>query len=293
MTVRIGLCQWEVARGGLDAWAARLDEDVSAAVAEGAELLVLPEYAPLEASFVNAPDLEGELARALVTAPAVCAAAAEIARRHGVWLLAGSLPVAGRGRVVNRAPLISPDGMVAMQDKHVPTRFEAEQWEISPGEPPSVFETPWGKIGIAVCFDAEFPTLVRAQVEAGAWLILVPACTDTRHGFGRVRVACAARAMENQCFVGLAPMVGEAPWSAALDVNHGHAALFGPIDRGFPEDGVLARGPDDEGAWVFVDADPERLKKVRAEGAVLNHLRWPGPVPRCPVRSPAAWSWRP
>ena len=62
------------------------------------------------------------------------------------------------------------------------TRFETESWGVRSGLPPAVFETPWGRIGIAICYDSEVPPLVRAQVEANAWLILVPTCTDTLHG---------------------------------------------------------------------------------------------------------------
>lgn len=284
MTLRIGLLQWEVQRGGsLEAWVLRLDREVAHARRLGAELLVMPEYAPLEAAFGPEPDLAGELARATALAPALLAAACRIARRHGVWLLPGTLPVAIEGRVVNTAPLIGPDGAAATQHKHVMTRFEAEQWGIAPGDPPRVFDTPLGRLGIAICFDAEFPTLVRAQVEAGAVLILVPSCTDTLHGFNRVRIAAAARAMENQCYVAMAPTVGAAPWSAALDVNRGYAAVFGPVDRGFPEDGVLARGGLDEPGWVFADLDPLRLEAVRAHGAVRNHASWPPAPHACPV----------
>jgi predicted amidohydrolase len=123
---------------------------------------------------------------------------------------------------------------------------------------------------------------VRTQVEAGAWLVLVPTCTDTMHGFNRVRFAAQARALENQCFVALAPTVGEAPWSAALDHNRGFAAVFGPIDRGFPEDGVIARGALDSPGWVFAELDAARIERVRREGAVLNHRDWP----RAPVATP-------
>jgi predicted amidohydrolase len=172
---------------------------------------------------------------------------------------------------------------VAMQDKHAMTRFEAERWSMQSGAPPSVFDTAFGRIGIAICFDAEFPHLVRAQVEAGAWLILVPTCTDTLHGFNRVRIASAARAMENQCFVAMAPTVGEAPWCGAMDSNRGYAAAFGPVDRGFPEDGVLARGALDAAQWVYCDLDPARLAAVRQDGAVRNHQSWPPAPPPCAV----------
>jgi predicted amidohydrolase len=107
---------------------------------------------------------------------------------------------------------------------------------------------------------------VRAQVEAGAWLVLVPACTDSIHGFNRVRFSAQARALENQCFVAVAPTVGLAPWSAALDANHGAASVHGPVDRGFPEDGVLAAGGMDVPGWVFCTLDPRRDRAGAARG---------------------------
>ena len=107
---------------------------------------------------------------------------------------------------------------------------------------------------------------MRAQVEAGAWLILVPTSTDTMWGFNRVRLAARARALENQCYVAIAPTVGDAPWSATLDTNRGYAAVYGPVDRGFPEDGLLARGALDADQWVFADLDPARWKQVGTDG---------------------------
>lgn len=285
--LRLGMLQWQVGdTPGLDAWATRLDGAVAEAVGHGARLLLMPEYAPMEMAAGDTPDVTAELARAVALAPAALAAARAVARRHGVFLLPGTLPFGDGGRIVNRAPLIAPDGRVAFQDKHVMTRFEAEQWGVAPGAPPGVFATPWGRIGIAICFDCEFPALVRAQVEAGAWLVLVPTCTDTMHGFNRVRLAARARAMENQCFVAIAPTVGLTPWSAALDANRGYAAVFGPVDHGFPEDGVIARGTLDADQWVYADLDRDRIDAVRANGAVRNHANWPADPPPCPVVEP-------
>jgi len=282
--LRVAMLQWQVQPcDGLAGWAARLDRVVAEAAGHGARLLLLPEYAPLEFAAGQVPDVAAELAAAIEFAPDAVALASGIARRHGVWLVPGSLPFRVGDHVVNRAPLLSPGGAVAFQDKHVMTRFEAEHWGMQPGTPPAVFDTAFGRIGLAVCFDAEFPHLVRAQVEAGAWLILVPACTDTLHGFNRVRLAAAARAMENQCYACLAPTVGDAPWCGTLDRNRGFAAAFGPVDRGFPDDGVLARGALDEAQWVYADLDPARLEAVRRDGAVRNHLAWPPAPPPCRV----------
>jgi predicted amidohydrolase len=284
VSVRVGLLQWRVRPcEGLAGWADRLDREVAEAAGHGARLLLMPEYAPLEFAAGRTPDLAAELASAVAQADEAVAVARRVAQRHGVYLVPGSLPFRVGAKLVNRAPLLSPSGGVAFQDKHVMTRFEAEQWGMQAGAPPAVFDTAFGRIGIAVCFDAEFPHLVRAQVEAGAWLILVPTCTDTMHGFNRVRIAAAARAMENQGFVCLAPTVGEAPWCGTLDRNRGFAAAFGPVDRDFPEDGVLARGALDEAQWVYADLDPARLEMARREGAVRNHSSWPPAPPPCTV----------
>ena len=286
--LRIGLMAWRIGRGeGVAAWASRLDRAVAEAAGARARLLLLPEYAPLEAAAGDQPDLAAELRRGVAQAAEAVAAARAVARRHGVWLVPGTMPFADGARIVNRAPLIAPDGRVAFQDKHVMTRFEAEEWGISPGTPPAVFDTEFGRIGIAICFDAEFPPLVRAQVEAGAWLILVPSCTDTLAGYHRVRIAAAARAMENQCFVAMAPTVGAAPWIGTLDANCGAAGAYGPVDRGFAEDGVVVQGALDAPGWVYADLDPARLEAVRRDGAVRNHLAWPAPPPPCAVRTPA------
>jgi predicted amidohydrolase len=277
--LRLGLLQYPVERPpSIAAFGAKLDRWIGEAKGR-ADLLVLPEYAAVElgAALVgrDGTDEPTELAAMVAHADAILAEMRAAARRNRVWLLAGSLPVRDGDRVVARAPLIAPDGRAAFQEKRSMTRFEDERWGIHSGAGPHVFDTPWGRIGISICYDVEFPKHVRTQVEAGAWLILAPSCTDSLHGFTRVRVSAAARAIENQCYVACTPTVGEAPWSAALDVNHGHAAVFCPADRGFPADGVLASGEMDAAQWVFCDLDPARIEAVREHGAVRNHRDWP------------------
>ena len=166
---------------------------------------------------------------------------------HQVVLLAGSFPLQVEdGRFVNRAWLFTPSGGCGYQDKQIMTRFEREHWGIAPGEPHKVFRTSLGCIGIAICYDSEFPLLVRQQVEQGVELLLVPSCTDAAAGYHRVRVAAAARALESQCYVLLSPLVGTLDWSPAVDVNVGAAGVYGPPDRGFPDDGIVAAGTLDQ-----------------------------------------------
>jgi predicted amidohydrolase len=286
--LRLGLLQYRIERlADIAAFARKLDALVAEGVRGGGDLLVLPEYAGMElaAALTGGPaDARAELEAICAVQAALLEVAQDTARRHGVWLLGGALPWRGENRRTRlRAPLIAPDGRVALQDKRVNTRFEVESLGLDAGEWPGVFATPWGTIGVAVCYDVEFPTLVRAQAEAGAWLILAPACTDTLHGFNRVRIAARARALENQCFVAIAPTVGDAPWSATLDANRGFAAVYGPVDQGFPEDGTIAEGRLDADGWLFAELDPARLELVRDKGAVRNFRDWPGTPAGCGV----------
>lgn len=277
--LRLGLLAWPVTRvTSIAAFGAKLDHWLDLA-GGAADLCVLPEYACVELGAAlageDSPDEARELAALVDHAVPILATMRAAAMHAGVWLLPGSLPMRRGAQVVNVSPLIAPDGSMAFQDKRLMTRFEAERWGVSPGAMPGVFETPWGRIGISICYDVEFPKFVRVQVEAGAWLILVPSCTDTSRGFSRVRIGAQARALENQCFVAVAPTVGAAPWSAALDENHGQAAVYGPPDRGFPEDGVVAAGAMDTPGWVFATLDPGLIESVRAAGAVRNHRDFP------------------
>ncbi len=284
MILRLGLLPYRVGRyATLHAWTAALDRRVAEAAAAGAQLVVLPEYASMDAVAAPLPSLLAEVDAACGQHDAVIEAMRGVAGRHDVWMLGGSLPVRRQQALFNHAALLAPDGRAGFQDKHVLTRFERELWGLAPGRLPGVFDTPWGRVGIAICYDIEFPPLVRAQVEAGAWLILVPASTDALAGFNRVRLAARARALENQCFVAVVPTVGDAPWLTSLDVNHGYAAVFGPVDRGFPDDGVIARGDMNADSWVYADLDPARLDAVRGEGAVFNHRDYPAAPPPCPV----------
>lgn len=282
--MRIVLSPFEITRPtGLDNFLAGIDALLADAKTGRADILVLPEYASmaLAGAFVTTADVAAELDAVVSRADTLIAGFVALARRHGIMLLAGTVPMRGDdGAIRNRAPLIDGDGRIAFQDKRVMTRFESEHWGIIPGAPPSVFVTDHGRIGISICYDSEFPLLVRAQVLAGADIILIPTCTDTLRGFNRVRLSARARALENQCYTALAPTTGTAPWSGTLDENRGYACAFGPVDRGFPEDGLLARGALDAPDLLFIDCDPARLAATRADPAVRNHGDWPdNPAP--------------
>lgn len=256
---------------------------VAEAAAAGSRLLVFPEYASMSLAALFSDDVRADLHRQIEHMQALrddyLALHSRLARRHRLYLLAGSFPwrLDGDGtRFHNRAWLCAPSGATAFQDKRMMTRFEREQWHIAGGAavPIKVFDTALGRIAVDICYDVEFPMMVRAQVEAGAELILAPSCTDTLAGHHRVHVGARARALENQCLIGVAPLVGEAAWSPAVDVNHGAAALYGPPDRGLPEDGILVQGRLDTVAWLYADVDPETTTAALREGQVFTRRDW-------------------
>lgn len=274
--LRLAAAGLPVARpAGIEGFRARLDDTAREARAGGAAMLLMAEYFSMEVAAGAGPDAAGELARAVELADRLVDAARSVAAAHGLWLLPGSFAMRQGGAIVNRAPLIAPGGTVHWTEKHRMTRFEAEEWGVSPGTRPSPIDTPWGKVGVAICYDAEFPPITRALAEAGAFLILVPACTECMAGATRVEISARACAIQNQCYVAVAPTLGEAPWSAALDRNSGRAGVFCPADRGFPDDGVLAGGEWNRAGMVFAELDPQRLDAVRRDGAVRNFADWP------------------
>ncbi len=257
----------------------RLRLAVTKAADNGARLIVFPEYASMVLTALFAADLRNDMARQLAELQPLrdryLQLHIDLAKQHGVYLLAGSFPwQIAENRYVNRAWFCSPSGAAEFQDKLIMTRFEREEWNISGGEELKVFDTALGRIGIDICYDIEFPLLARAQAQAGATLLLAPSCTDTIAGYWRVRVGAQARALENQCCVIQASLVGDAPWSPAIDINIGAAGIYGPPDRGFPDDGVLECGKLNDSGWVSAEIDPMHIEAVRRDGQVLNHLHW-------------------
>lgn len=278
--IRVAAAQYPVEQlPSFDAWEAKLGRWVSDAVLEGAQLLVFPEYAAMELAGCvpeAAGDLQASLELVMSLGGRIDEAHRQLAVHHGVTILAGSRPCRdGRGLIVNRARLFCPDGRSAHQDKIVMTRFERETWGISGGESIAVADTPFGRVGISICYDAEFPLIARAQTEAGAKIILVPSATDNMQGYWRVRLGAQARALENQCYVVQAPTVGMAPWLPSLDENYGAAAIYGPPDGITPDNGVFAIGEASAPQWVFADIRLEEVDLWRRAGAVLPFRHWP------------------
>ena len=278
--VRIAAAQYPPeALASLGAYRDKLARWVAEAAGAGAQLLVFPEYGAMEYAAAAGASVAGDLAASLPAVsdalPEMDAAHADLARKYGVHILAASGPSArSGGRFVNAARLFAPSGRIGVQEKLIMTPFERD-WGISGGDRLRVFETALGRIGIAICYDSEFPLLVRAEAEAGAEIVLIPSCTEFVSGYNRVRTAGLARALESTCVTVLSPTVGDALWSPAIDRNSGAAGVFVPADHSFSDTGVLAEGPLNRPQWVYADVDLTRLAEIKATGEMRNATDWP------------------
>ncbi len=281
MNVKIASAQYDISF--LTSWQQyqnKVEQWVAEAARQDAKILLFPEYASMELASLFGKDVYSSLSKQLAAMQSVHNDYIELfkylAKQCQCIVQSGTFPVEIEPGVYrNRAYLFMPDGSFDYQDKLIMTRFENEQWFIQGGTELKCFDTEYGKIAINICYDSEFPLLARKQVEMGVNLILVPSCTDTVAGYHRVKIGCQARALENQCYVVQSPLVGNAPWSEAVDVNVGAAAIYTPVDRGFPDNGILAIGNFNAVTWLIAEISLDGIQTVREQGQVFNYRDWP------------------
>ncbi len=149
------------------------------------------------------------------------------------------------------------------------TRFETEDWKVSPGTRLRVFDTAIGRLAVAICYDVEFPELARAAARQGAYLLVVPSCTEDRQGFLRVRYCAQARAIENQLYVIHASTVGSLPMVPAVSMNFGQASILTPSDFPFSRDGILAEGVPNQESMLIGELNMETIEDSRVHGTVV------------------------
>jgi len=196
------------------------------------------------------------------------------AQALGVWLLVGSLALKtddADGRFANRSVLISAQGtIVARYDKiHMfdVAIDEVESYQESAGYRPGnravLADTPFGKIGLTICYDMRFPHLYRRLAHAGAQIITVPAAFSPVTGAAHWESLLRARAIETGCFV-FAP--GQTGNHGGTRQTHGHSLAVSPWGE------VLADGGTAPGV-TLVDFDPADVGKSRQRVPSLTHDR--------------------
>jgi predicted amidohydrolase len=239
-------------------------------------LLVFPEYFTVQLltlGEIKRPiceqvrDLAGQVPR--FTEMMAC-----LARKHRLHIVAGTIPVmdAAGDALYNDSYFFGPSGRYASQGKLHMTRFEKDDWKVSPRSKLRIFETEFGRLAVAICYDVEFPEIARAAAHENANILVVPSCTDDRQGYLRVRYCAQARAIENQMYVIQSHTVGSLPMVPAVSLNYGQAAILTPSDFSFSRDGILAEGNPNQEMMVIGELNLKSIAESRSHGTVLPLL---------------------
>ena len=248
---------------------ATLRDAAEQAAMDGAQMLALPEAAGLM-------DRDKDHAWAQITAEAddpFLAACCALARAHGLWIQAGSTPVrAPDGRVFNHATLIDPAGnLTEHYDKiHLFDVFlegrapTGESARYSPGTEAVVAETPWGTMGLSICYDLRFPHLYRDYAKVGAGVMFVPSAFIVPTGRAHWEVLLRARAIENGAWVVAAAQVGQ---HADGRVTWGHSLIISPWGE------VLVDLGGDTPRQVTFDLDMTQVASARQQIPSLKNER--------------------
>jgi predicted amidohydrolase len=236
------------------------------------EVVVFPEYFTLQ--LLTLGNLKRPIAEQVRDLPRYVARYSEmlarLAREHSLYIIGGTILTQGSGdKVHNECFLFGPNGDHVVQGKLHMTRFESEEWGVSPSSKIQVVETRFGRVGVTICYDVEFPEVARAYARMGVQVLFVPSCTDDRQGFLRVRYCSHARAIENQIYVVQSPTVGSLPMVPAVSLNYGQAAILTPSDFPFARDGILAEGIPNQETMVIGELNMETLQNSRTTGTVL------------------------
>lgn len=243
-----------------------LDAHFIAAYDGGAELLVLPEnFACMGMHETDKLAIAEEDGLGLIQNTV-----SQLARRYGIWVIAGTLPVKARGSRVKARSYVydATGGTVACYDKiHLfdvrVSEHEAHQESstIEPGERIVVVDTPLGRVGLTVCYDLRFPELYRELAVRGAELFAVPSAFTAVTGMAHWETLLRARAIEQQCYVLASNQGGE---HANGRHTHGHSMIIEPWGQ------VLAEMKQGAGV-IFADIDLQRLHQLRQQFPCHDH----------------------
>ena len=188
----------------------------------------------------------------------------ELSSESGQYIIAGSHLVVENNNEFNISHLFSPNGNIFRHRKtHL---FPLErQMGVKPGNVLEVYESEFGKIAIAICYEMEFPEVARILTLKGAKIIFCPSYTVGEHGFWRVRLCCQARAIENQIYVVHSCMVGDAPIGGLG--GWGKSSICSPCELPWNANGVIVETKPNKEQVITAELDLKTLEKKRNRGA--------------------------
>ncbi len=164
-----------------------------------------------------------------------------LAVKYNVNIIGGSHPTReADGEVYNISYVFLRDGSIHEQQKIHPTPNERYWWNIKGGNRVNLIDTDCGPVGVLICYDCEFPEVVRYLADQGVAILFVPFCTDERQSYMRVRYCAQARAVENQFYVVMAGNVGNLPKVENMDIQYSQSCVLTPCDFPFARDGIAA-----------------------------------------------------
>tara|TARA_B100000686_G_C16545897_1_gene839874 strand:- start:275 stop:994 length:720 start_codon:yes stop_codon:yes gene_type:complete len=194
----------------------------------------------------------------------------DLALSYNINIIGGSLPEYKDGVLRNVAYLCRRDGSWEEQYKIHATPFERDRWGMRGGDDIRVFDTDFGRIGILICYDVEFPELSRIMAEQGMQILFVPFWTDTKNAYQRVRYCAQARAIEDECYVVLSGSTGNLPSVENMDMQYSQSAVLTPSDFMFPHDCIAAEATPNTEMTLIADLDLESLVELHENGSVKN-----------------------
>lgn len=254
-----------------DQYQNKIEHLVKQAKQQNVQLLLLPEYAGVEICFGEFSSEEDAYIAMQPYISRYLTLFQELAVQYQMYIQPGTvIEKINQNDYINRAYFFGPNGQYGFQDKLQLTTQEKQLKFLQRGNTQTLFNTAFGKIGITICYDSEFPEYTRNLVAAGANLILVPSYTVSLAGFNRVFLSCRARAIENQCYIAIAYVTGTVTSNGEPDQTVGQAHIVGPADIDFPDDGILARGVMNDVCMTTTELSFEKLSFVRQNGNVHN-----------------------
>ena len=270
--VRLGLIQWQMrSYPSLDELMQQAEFFIDSLATYRSDFAVFPEFfnAPLMAKFnhLHEPDAIRELAKFTET---TVNKLKEFAISYNINIISGSMPELVNDKLYNVGYLCRRDGSVERYEKIHVTPDEAKVWGMQKGHILKTFNTDCGKIGILICYDAEFPELARLLSDEDMDILFVPFLTDTQNGYSRIRLCAQARAIENECYVAIAGSVGNLPNVSNMDIQYAQSAVFTPCDFSFPSNGIKAEATPNTEMILVADVDLSLLRELHTFGAVKN-----------------------